>query len=616
MDLKAAVQLHRSGKIEEAERVYRRILAAEPANASAIHMLGVLLQQTGRSREGISMLNRSIELAPGVAEFHSNLAAAFGSLERHAEAIPHLHAAIRLKPNYPEAHNNLGVALESVGRLEAAAAAYREATRLHKGYAQAHNHLGNALRKLGRIEEAVVCHNLAISLQPDYANAYDNLAAALGKVGDQTGVVNSHRRSLALRPHSAAAHSSLLVSLHYAEGVAPAELAAEAREWARRHGDPLFKEVTVHANSRSSERRLRIGYVSPDFRRHAVGHMIEPVLAERQRDAFEVFCYSDVRAPDVVTQRLRGLADHWRETRGMLDAAMADLVRSDAIDILIDLAGHFAGNRLLVFARKPAPVQITQFGYCDTTGMTAMDYRLTDAHSDPPGENDSLYSEKLIRLTDAAWCYRPSEPAAEIGPPPSASSGRVVFGSLNNPIKITDRVVRLWSTILRAVPGARLLLLGETGAASLIAERFARFDIGEERLEFSPTLPYRGYLEQFNRIDVALDPFPYNGDNSTCDALWMGVPVVALAGNTYASRRGVSHLRNVGLEQFVAPDEVTYASVAAALALDAEQRAALRLTLRERLRHSPVGDAKHYTNTLQREYRSAWRHWCGHGVET
>jgi protein O-GlcNAc transferase len=604
--IEQAIGLHRAGRLDEAEAAYRTLLAADALNAAACHWLGMLLHHTGRLDEAHGLVQRSVQLSPNVAEFHSNFATVLGRIGRHREALEHLHAAIRLRPDYAEAWHNTGVALESGGRFDEALAAYDHALTLRPDYPEAHTHRGNALRCLGRAQESIAAHRRAIELRPDHADAYNNLAMALGEQGDPEGALACYQKLLKLCPHSASFHSNLLVGMHYVGSYSAQELFEEALRWGRGHGQTASLH---HGNDRSPQRRLRVGYVSPDLRDHPIGRFMEPTLEHHDRKAFEVFCYSDVSRPDAHTDRLRSLADAWHTTIGMADEALGQLVRDDRIDILVDLTGHFAQNRLTLFARGVAPVQVA-WGYPDTVGFSAMGYRITDVHSDPPGLTECFHTEQLVRLPDCAGCYRPPAGGPRVGPLPALAAGHVTFGCLNNPMKMSSATVFTFAAILNRMPGSQLLLIGPASAFDFIAGRFARHGVEPYRLEVASPRPRRDYFELYNRVDIALDPFPYNGDNTTCDALWMGVPVITLAGETFVSRRGLSNLANVGFTRFVARSTAQYVQLTASLAGDLPQLAHLRAGLRERMRRSPLCDGPRFVGNLERSYRHMWELWC------
>ena len=610
---RVAIDLQRAGRLAEAENIYRSAISKDPADAQALNLLGMLLHESGGVDEGMRLLRRSIELAPNVPELLSNVGAVLGKSGRHEEAILHLTKALQLRPLQPQTLYNLGVACEHAGRVAESERAYRAAIDLTPKNAEAHNGLGNLLRKVGRLDDAIECHRRAIELRPDYADGYASLAAACGELGRQSEAVAHCRKVVELRPASARDHSNLLYAMHYDESIPPGELFEEHLTWGRRHARPVGGAQVVHGNDRAADRVLRVGYVSPDFRQHAIFRFIEPLLEHHDRSYFEIFCYSDVSKPDAATQRLKNLPVHWRDWNGMTDEQAADAVRADRIDILVDLAGHGAGNRLLVFARKPAPVQIAMIGYPDTTGLSAMHYRITDAEQDPPGMTERMYSEKLLRLSRSAWCYRPDPDGPPVAELPATSNGFITFGCLNKLVKITPTLMMLWSEILGAVPGSRLLLAAKRGERTnpSIRHRLIESGLPSDRVEImDKSSDHRSYLERYNRIDIALDSFPYNGATTTCDALWMGVPVLTLCGKTTVSRAAASLLTTIGRDEFIADTPAEYVRHAIALAADTNKLADQRASLRETMKRSALRDELSFVRAVEQSYRFALCAWC------
>jgi predicted O-linked N-acetylglucosamine transferase (SPINDLY family) len=388
-------------------------------------------------------------------------------------------------------------------------------------------------------------------------------------------------------------------------------IAEEHRRWNHQHVEPLRKFIQAHSNDRSPDRRLRIGYISPDFRNHPVGRFLLPLLASRDKTQVEVFGYSDVVFPDEITRRLRSCADNWRSILGISDAGVVDLIRQDKIDILIDLTMHMAKNRLGVFARKPAPVQATYLAYCSTTGLETIDYRLSDPHLDPLGEDESHYSEKTIRLPETYWCYQPIVDSRQVGPLPVLTQDVITFGCLNNFCKISEPALKTWARVLHAIPNSKLLLSARQGSHRQRAqERLERDGVDPGRVQFTDYLPVEKYFDSYRQIDIALDTFPYGGGTTTCDALWMGVPVVSLAGKTAVGRGGLSILSNIGLPELVARSEAEYVRIAADLGKDIGRLSDLRSTLRRRMEHSPLMDAAKFAMGIEAAYRRMWRTWC------
>jgi predicted O-linked N-acetylglucosamine transferase (SPINDLY family) len=609
-----AVDLHRLGRFDEAGAACRDVLASEPNNADALHLLGVIAHQKGDDEQALSLLDRAAAAAPGAAQIRSNLAAVCRSLGRTDEALAHAAEAVRLSPGSAEAHNNVGVALEDHDRVAEGAEAYRRAVSLRPAYAEAQNNLGNALRKLGRLDEATGCHREAIRLSPSYGPAYNNLAQSLGELGQPDEALALHRRHVEVEPSSASAHSAMLTAMLYPWGCAREEVFNEHLRWAARHAERLYPEDGGQApgNNHNASRQLRIGYVSADFREHPVARLMVGILRFLDRGRFAATCYSDSRKSDAMTEAIRLAADCWRDTARLSDLQLCELIRRDHIDILVDLSGHMSGNRLLAFARRPASLQTSHFGYPETTGLRTMDWRITDAHADPPGAAQRFHTERLIRQPHCAWCYDPGPESVPVADPPVTKQQRVTFGCFNNPLKVTPQMIAVWAEIVRRVPGSRVLLLsGAAGGSSYVREQFARHGVPNEAVEFVRKRGRAEYLASYARVDVALDPSPYNGGVTTCDALWMGVPVVSLAGDSYRSRQGLMLLSNVGLPEFVADTAVSYADTAVDAAKDVDRLAELRRQLRDRLASSPVMLAATYTSSLQATYESMWRSRAG-----
>ena len=442
------------------------------------------------------------------------------------------------------------------GKLDEAVAAYRQAIGLKPDYAEAHSNLGNALKEQGKLDEAVAAYRQAIGIKPDFAEAHSNLGIALKDQGKLDEAVAAYRQAIGIKPDYAEAYSNLLFCLNYDDKSTADHLFAAHREWDERYGRQASRP-TAYANDREVGRRLKIGYVSPDFREHSVAYFVEPLLKGHDRQAVEVFCYAEVKRPDTVTAHLQGLADHWLVTVGLSDDELAERIRTDGIDILVDLAGHTANNRLRVFARKPAPVQVTWLGYPNTTGLEAIDYRLVDAVTDPVGEADAWASETLVRLEGGFLCYGGLKDAPEPTVPPCLKTGTVTFGSFNNPAKVSAATFDAWATLLSRLPQARLLLKGkpfaDAATRALFLARLGERGVAAERVELVAWLPgAAAHLALYHRVDIALDPFPYNGTTTTCEALWMGVPVVTLRGDRHAGRVGASLLSQIGLTDLIA----------------------------------------------------------------
>jgi predicted O-linked N-acetylglucosamine transferase (SPINDLY family) len=599
------------GKLDEAITSYRRALALQPKDAGTFNNLGLALKDQGKLDEAVASYRRALELNSKLVQAHSNLGVACRDLGRLDESVASLRRAIELDPNFAHAHNNLGAALKDQGKLAEAGASFRRAIALRPSEASAYNNLGIVLRELGKLDEAVASYRRALELRPDFASAHNNLGNALNQQGRMHDAIASYRRAIQYPSEIVNAYSNLLYCLVFCDGYDAEAILEEHRPWDRQVAQPLARLIRPHPNDRSPDRRLRIGYVSPDFRDHAESFFTVPLLASHDHQDFEIYCYSDVLQSDSMTTRLRSYADVWRDITGLNDDRVAELIRQDGIDVLVDLTMHMARNRLLVFARKPAPVQACWLAYQGTTGLSTMDYRITDPHIDPPGLFDPYYAEESIRLPDAFWCYDPLDSETRVAGLPVRENGQITFGCLNNFCKVNASVLKLWARVLRAVDRSRLLILsGEGSHRQEAAELLESEGVPRDRVSFVGRIPRIRYLELYHGIDIGLDTFPYTGQTTSLDAFWMGVPVVTIVGQTAASRAGRSLLVNLGLPELIAETPEEFVSIAADLAHDLPRLADLRATLRDRLRASPLMDAPRFARNMEAAYREMWRKWC------
>jgi predicted O-linked N-acetylglucosamine transferase (SPINDLY family) len=607
------VALQAQGQLEEAMVHYRQALLIDPKHIEAHNNLGLALQCSGKLEEAIEQYRRVLTLRPDYAEANFNLGNTLANQGRLDQAIDHYRQALSLKPSHAETHNNLGNALQAHGSLEEAIGHYQQALTLKPEYAEAHNNLASALKDLGKLEEAIARIHQALALKPAFPEAYSNLGIVLRDQGQPERAVACFRQALVLKPNLPEVHSNLIFAMTYHQGYAPEEIGRAHQNWDERQARPLASQLKPHTNERNSNRRLRVGYVSGDFVSHSVSYFFEPLLAAHDRAQVEVFCYSNGVCVDPVTVRLRHLAHAWRQITAMGDDAVAELIRADRIDILVDLSGHTAGNRLMVFARKPAPVQVTYLGYATTTGLSAMDYRLTDWFLSPP-DSPEWSSEELIRLEPSCHCYRPPADAPPVAPLPAITIGHVTFGSFNSLAKLTTPVIGVWAQILHALPQACLILKDRTLADSAQRQRyldlFEQHGIGGNRITLLPRAPIHGdHLAVYGHIDLGLDPFPYNGCTSTCESLWMGVPVITLAGVMSYSRYGLSLLSTLGLDDLVTTTPEAYVAKAVELATQPNVLARLRATLRSRMAASPLCDNITFARNVDRAYRLMWHRW-------
>lgn len=612
--IEQAMGLLKRGDALGAEKLCRVVLRGNPKDAWAIHALGLVAHQTGRQEEAVNQLREAARLAPGQPEFLNNLGAILGRIGRVDEAALVLEKAVALRPEDAAGQINLAIALERAGKSARAHTAAARAVELAPQWPEAHSASGAALRGLGRIDEAQSAYETAIRLRPEFAEAVVGLATVCEKRGDYSGAIGAYRRAVALRPEDPVIRSNLLYTLFYDPTISAETLRAEHAEWARRHEAPLHASIGPHGNDRNVGRQLRIGYVSADFRRHSVARFLEPLIAGRNREQFEAIAYSDVAMPDEVTARIRAVCDGWRETLGMNDADLAALIRRDRIDILIDPTGHMGGNRLLVFARKPAPIQVAFPGYPGGCGLAAMDYFVTDSYQHPAGAVVAEdFTETLLRVDPSSRCYQVDEDGPAPNALPADTAGHVTFGSLNRPLKVTEEMVRLWAEILRRVDGSRLLFLAGDNAvegARRHLSQFAAARIERDRIEIVTSRPQVEYLKLFHRVDIALDTFPYAGCTTTCDALWMGVPTVSLIGWSYVARVGLSVLSQVGLGDLAVDGAAEYVRAACNLAADRSRLRSLRRMLRERCSRSPLMDGSQMAPAWEKALRRVWGAWC------
>jgi predicted O-linked N-acetylglucosamine transferase (SPINDLY family) len=628
--LDLALKHYASGRLRDTEGLLREILGANPRHGPALHLLGVLAYRTGHHDAAIDLMRRAIAENARVAEYYSNLGVVLTAVGRFDEAVSACQQAQALDPDLAEVHHNLGNALRDAGRGGDAMAAYRRAVAIRFDYPEAHNNLGSVARDRGELEVAIASYRQAVQLRPDYAAARSNLGNALKEVGLQREAIDEHCRAVALAPEAAEVHSNLILSLHYDADTDAPSIDNEARQWNQRHGAPYTAAARAHDNDRNPDRPLRVGFVSGDFRTHSVASFLLPWFEARDRARCHYVCYATGGRADPVTARLRAASDEWRSLAGVPDDAAAERIRGDRIDILVDLCGHTAGNRLTLFARKPAPIEVSYLGFVGTTGLSAIDYRLTDAIADPPGADDGG-TEKLARLPHGVWCFAPlvdapavtELPALRGGPGPGpvtgsvtrSVTGSVTFASFNNLAKVTPYTLKLWARVLQQVPGSRLLLKSAAFRGAETRRRFEDFyadrGIVLDRLELiadepSPFL----HLQHYGRVDIALDTFPYNGVTTTCEALWMGVPVVTLAGRRHASRIGASLLSSAGYPDQIAATPDAFVQCAAKLAGDLPRLAALRAAMRERLAGSALMDAKAFAASFEDALRAMWQRWC------
>ena len=640
-----AVVLVRRGQFDEAVRYYGLALAVDPNFTDALFNLGNHYRKQGREAEAIEQYRLCLKVDPDHANAHYNLGTTHANIGQFADAEACFREVLRIEPKSKECTLRLGDLLLRTGRFEEGLVLFREyaadhpedhrglynlglalanannpteaiefqhrALKLKPDYPEAHNAMALALELLGRKDDALFHYEKAVQAKPDFPDAWSNFAVNLSEQGRCDDAIICLRRSLHHRPDAPAIHSNLLLLLNYSPSVSAEQLRAEHEDWGQRFTTPVQPRPAPRPPL-DPTRRLRIGYLSADFREHTIAPFIAALFQHHDRGAVEVFAYSNVLRDDDVTAKLRAAADHWRSIRALSDRDAAELIRTDGIDILIDLAGHTAGNRLIVCAHRPAAIQATLFGYPNTTGMEAIDFRITDPVSDPPGVTDSQYTEKCLRLSEVPWVYVPPADAPDVSASPAQGRKTFTFGCFNNASKLSDRCLESWAKLIQSLPGSRLILLaGQSQAAQKrLTHRFTKAGILRERVQLVTRLPRRQYFELYHGIDIALDPFPYNGGVTSGDALWMGVPVLTVAGGSYLSRQGVMMMLALGLPEFVAEDAEALIPLAKMWMSRRPELAQLRESLRERMRASPLADAPRYVRHLEASLRGEWAKRC------
>jgi predicted O-linked N-acetylglucosamine transferase (SPINDLY family) len=633
--------LQQRGQLQEAANEYQAALASRPDHASAHNNLGTLLETSGNVDGAVASYQRALERNPNDADTWMNLGNALLRQRRGGDAIAAFRRVVELRPGYAEAWFNLGSVLDATGQLEAAEAHFRRAAAINPEYADAwaslglvlwnrgasrdaeaplrraidlnpkiafaHNCLGAIAREKGRLDEAAACFEQALDIEPNRADAWANLGLNVREYAALPEAQSHMRRALSLRPDPEL-HSNLLFTLNYDATVDDATLFAEHRAWEGLYAPP--RPRSTYEGDRDPERRLRIGYVSNDFVQHPVGFMLAAIFPARDREKFEVVCYSGYPSEDAFTERLKAASDLWRRTVAVSDDQLERMIRDDRIDILVDLSGHTAGGRLTVFARRPAPLQVSWLGYFATTGLSTIDYVLMDEHVVPPGA-EQWFTEKVVRLPVSRFCYTLPDYAPEPAPPPSLTRGYPTFGSFNNLSKVTPEVFKVWSDVLEAAPDSKLVLKWRTlrnePFRKRIHDTFASHGVDPQRVELRAETPHGQMLAEYGDIDVALDPFPFSGGMTSLEALSMGVPVVTLPGTRTVSRQTHGFVSAMGLERLSCKDPESYVATAVALAKDVEGLKTLRTELRGRIASSALGDGPAFMRNLETTLRELWR---------
>ena len=637
-----------AGRPREAEQLYRHVLLLDPRHAHSLHNLGAIAHTAGHHSAAADWYQLAIDVDGGCALFHFSLGQALEQLPRFQDALAAYRAAVRLEPRdaaargrlgsvllhlgqpeqaelqlrkaltqappqAAEAWSNLGWAIELQGRCDEAAECYRQANALLPDLAEHLGNLGSKLLGQQRFEEAIRYYQRALALKPDLAALHDLLGTAQLAIGDHAAAIACSRKAIALQPDDASAHSNLIFALNFDPCCTAEQQQAERRAWYNRHASVPAEAAPAHPNSPLPERRLRIGYLSAHFRRQASAYAFAGVLLHHDDAQFEVFCYSDTAGEDDLTQALRRKVPRWRDVTGLSDDLLAARIREDGIDICVDLVGHMQGQRLLVMARKPAPVQVTAWGEPTGTGIPQIDWLLADPVL-VPQRLRPLLSEKVADLPCFLSIWTPEALPAP-GPLPALRNGHVTFGSFNRFYKLTDATLHRWAAVIEAVPGSRLLVksqgLSEPANRDRLTAALVRAGIDPGIASMRGQSDRASHLAAYQEVDLALDPYPHGGGMTTLESLAMGVPVLTVPGETISSRLAAACLSAVGLAEFIADDPGGLAAHAARTTADLDGLAALRAGLPARLSNSLVGNAAVYTRAVETAYRQMWRQWCG-----
>jgi len=637
--LALATTMMQSGEWGQAESICRQLLAENPDLVDANYLLGVIYQNTKRVELAISCYKTVIQLANVHPDALNNLGTIFELLGKHpdaldcyqqaarhnprhlvanynlgrmlrmsgqpGEAVPHLTTALALSPDSTQVLLELSLALKAQGKPDKALNYLQHARNCSLSDPVIPNIIGNIFQAQGRIEQAINAYRAAIKLKPDFASAFNNLGSALVARGELSAALNHYLTATRLLPDwSGAASNALLAENYISED--PDELFRKHRKY----GALLESSATKYRHNRAWEhnRKIRIGYISPDFRFHSVAYFLKALFINHDRSRFELICFSDAASPDRMTNELKTLTSGWHNTYGLSDAEVSQRVRNARIDILVDLAGHTANNRLPVFAMQTAPVQVSYLGYPNTTGLSSIQYRITDLRADPPGKTDLQYTEKLVRLPECFLCYTPPEKCPEINELPADTNGFITYGSFNVLAKISDTCLEAWSSILKHSPHSRLILksvgLQDRATRDYIYSRFKACGVTPNQVDLiARTTNFQSHMELYNKIDISLDTFPYCGTTTTCESLWMGVPVISLSGTCHASRVGDSLLHQANLDEWITDNASEYISKVGLLAENLENLRILRKQLRTTVASSPICDGAGLTFAIENEYR-------------
>ena len=607
----SGLALQELGQLDKALKSCEQAIQLKPDYAQAYNNRGVVLQELEQLDKALNSYEQAIQLKPDFAEAYNNRGNALKEIGQVDEAIDSYDKAIQFKPDYAEAYNNRGLALQELGQLDKALKSCEQAIQLKPDYAQAYNNRGVVLQELEQLDKALNSYEQAIQLKPDFAEAYNNRGNALKEIGQVDEAIDSYDKAIQFKPDYAVAYSNRNFALNYSSELTQTDIFQKHLEFEKQFGRKILENKLNPLFNKRRNTRLKVGYISADFNNHSVGYFFEPLLKSHDKGSIEIYCYYNNARADDTTKRLMEESEHWRSIVGMNDKDVVNLIRKDSIDILVDLVGHTANNRLTVFTYKPAPIQVTWLGYPNTTGLSAIDYRFTDDVVDPIGRTDDLHSEKLIRLQNGFLCYQGDKLLPPNSALPCLKREHITFGSFNNLSKVTHQVVKIWSKILQSVPNSHLLLkskqLSDAKTKSRYIEMFRHEGIPENRLELYSWLPGKEeHMELYNSIDIGLDPFPYNGTTTTCEALWMGVPVITMFGNLHAGRVGASIMTHANLENLIAMGTDEYVNMAVKYANNTDYLVKLRNELRSKILRSALCDNNAFAKNIEKAYQEMY----------
>jgi|CXWL01.1.fsa_nt_gi predicted O-linked N-acetylglucosamine transferase (SPINDLY family) len=605
---------HDLGKLDYAIAHLKTARNLDSQHVGAVYTLAVALQDKGRLGEAIECYKIAETLRPNHTKTYNNMGSAYLSMGNLSQAITCFEKALSLDQTFFMAYYNLGTAHYQNKNFIAATPCFQQAIALQPDFPQAHNNLANLLKEAGQLKSAAAEYQLAIRYNPNLVEAYFNLANVLVNTWHIEEALRLLEQLLVINPQHAIAHSNYLFYAHYSDRFNTSDCYHMAMNYGKAYTGNYGSAAKAikFANSANTDRKLKIGYVSPDFRFHPVGLFFVDVLASHDKNKVEIYCYYNHSQRDKTTERIESLTDHWRDIKDLSDDQAEALIRQDGIDILVDLAGHTEANRLTLFARKPAPVQVTWLGYFDTTGLTEIDYLITD-QAGVPEANREYFTEKVWYLPDTRLCFSPPDSGIPVSPLPALKNGHITFGCFQNMSKVGDKVLVTWASILKALPGARLRWqckqLSDQEVVKDLIQRLRQHEIDPACVTLLGSVSYEVYLNAYSEVDIVLDTFPYPGGTTTCEALWMGVPTLTLSKDTLLSRQGASLLLAVGLNGWITTSQEDYVRKAIEYANDIARLAELRSVLREKSRNSPLFNAPLFARNLEEAYCGMWHKW-------